>query len=349
MRAYAVAGSFDDCHRLTREAFANPELRRSMRLTSANSVNVGRLLPQSIYYFHAVAPAADAPARLGPPRRLLDAERQFRQPHRRPDGEARRPADRALRRRDQRERRRARVSRDRPVRAAAVDADARPTRWTSATRATSIACCGCTAAISTRCAATSPAAGITDDDVRATIRARLRGARLPARSALRDRLPGLTVATGGGREPGGAAGCSWRPRTRRSSPRSSSRSSAGAIEKPAPLAEALATVRSTSSESARRSIACAAMLRWLTRCVRYRPDVLEHLLRARHPADGAHAAGAGARLRPRPLQVRNPPPARALPRAVNFRRRNTPGAWTICAASIRCSRCTRASSSNRQP
>jgi threonine synthase len=54
VRAYAVAGSFDDCHRLTREAYANPELRRSMRLTSANSVNVGRLLPQSVYYFHAV-------------------------------------------------------------------------------------------------------------------------------------------------------------------------------------------------------------------------------------------------------------------------------------------------------
>jgi threonine synthase len=60
VRAYAVAGSFDDCHRLTREAYADPDLRRSMRLTSANSVNVGRLLPQSVYYFHAVAqlPAA---------------------------------------------------------------------------------------------------------------------------------------------------------------------------------------------------------------------------------------------------------------------------------------------------
>jgi threonine synthase len=55
VRAYAVAGSFDECHRLTREAYANPDLRRSMRLTSANSVNVGRLLPQSVYYFHAIA------------------------------------------------------------------------------------------------------------------------------------------------------------------------------------------------------------------------------------------------------------------------------------------------------
>ena len=55
VRAYAVAGSFDDCHRLTREAFGDAELRKRMRLTSANSVNVGRLLPQAIYYFHAVA------------------------------------------------------------------------------------------------------------------------------------------------------------------------------------------------------------------------------------------------------------------------------------------------------
>lgn len=58
VRAYAVAGSFDDCHRLTREAFGDAALRRRMTLTSANSVNVGRLLPQTIYYFHAVAQLA---------------------------------------------------------------------------------------------------------------------------------------------------------------------------------------------------------------------------------------------------------------------------------------------------
>jgi threonine synthase len=55
VRAYAVSGSFDDCHRLTREVFGDAALRTRMRLTSANSVNVGRLLPQSVYYFHAVA------------------------------------------------------------------------------------------------------------------------------------------------------------------------------------------------------------------------------------------------------------------------------------------------------
>jgi len=57
VRAYAVAGSFDDCHRLTREAFADTDLRKRMQLTSANSVNIGRLLPQSIYYFFAVGQA----------------------------------------------------------------------------------------------------------------------------------------------------------------------------------------------------------------------------------------------------------------------------------------------------
>jgi threonine synthase len=55
VRAFAVAGSFDDCHRLTRQAFGDAALRRRIPLTSANSVNVGRLLPQTIYYFHAVA------------------------------------------------------------------------------------------------------------------------------------------------------------------------------------------------------------------------------------------------------------------------------------------------------
>lgn len=55
VRAFAVAGSFDDCHRLTREAFGNERLSRAARLTSANSVNVGRLLPQMVYYFHALA------------------------------------------------------------------------------------------------------------------------------------------------------------------------------------------------------------------------------------------------------------------------------------------------------
>jgi threonine synthase len=55
VRAYAVSGSFDDCHRLTKEAFGDRALRQRVRLTSANSVNIGRLLPQMVYYFHAIA------------------------------------------------------------------------------------------------------------------------------------------------------------------------------------------------------------------------------------------------------------------------------------------------------
>jgi threonine synthase len=61
VRAYAVAGSFDDCHRLTRDAFGDANLRRRVRLTSANSVNIGRLLPQMVYYFHAVAQLGSRP------------------------------------------------------------------------------------------------------------------------------------------------------------------------------------------------------------------------------------------------------------------------------------------------
>ena len=51
----AVAGSFDDCQRLVKEAFADSELRSRLRLASANSINVGRLLPQVLYYFLAVS------------------------------------------------------------------------------------------------------------------------------------------------------------------------------------------------------------------------------------------------------------------------------------------------------
>jgi len=53
VRALAVDGTFDDCQRLTKEAFADEELRRVRRLTSANSINLGRLLPQAFYYGRA--------------------------------------------------------------------------------------------------------------------------------------------------------------------------------------------------------------------------------------------------------------------------------------------------------
>ncbi len=54
VRAFAVEGTFDDCQRLVKGAFADAELHRRLRLTSANSINLGRLLPQMLYYFHAV-------------------------------------------------------------------------------------------------------------------------------------------------------------------------------------------------------------------------------------------------------------------------------------------------------
>ena len=55
VRALEVDGTFDDCQRLVKEAFADDELQARLRLTSANSINIGRLLPQIFYYFHAWA------------------------------------------------------------------------------------------------------------------------------------------------------------------------------------------------------------------------------------------------------------------------------------------------------
>jgi threonine synthase len=62
VRAYAVDGSFDDCQRLVKSTFGDDELLRRVRLTSANSINIGRLLPQMIYYFHAIAQLDGEPA-----------------------------------------------------------------------------------------------------------------------------------------------------------------------------------------------------------------------------------------------------------------------------------------------
>jgi len=53
--AIEVDGVFDDCQRLVKSAFMDEELNQHMRLTSANSINVARFLPQSFYYFNAVA------------------------------------------------------------------------------------------------------------------------------------------------------------------------------------------------------------------------------------------------------------------------------------------------------
>jgi threonine synthase len=50
VRTFAVRGTFDECQRIAKEAFADPALTRSRELSSANSINVGRLLPQMVYY-----------------------------------------------------------------------------------------------------------------------------------------------------------------------------------------------------------------------------------------------------------------------------------------------------------
>ena len=46
----AVRGTFDDCQRMVKEAFVDPDLGRRFALSSANSINIGRLLPQAVYY-----------------------------------------------------------------------------------------------------------------------------------------------------------------------------------------------------------------------------------------------------------------------------------------------------------
>jgi threonine synthase len=53
VQSFAVRGTFDDCQRLVKEAFLDTECRSRARLSSANSINLGRLLPQMLYYAQA--------------------------------------------------------------------------------------------------------------------------------------------------------------------------------------------------------------------------------------------------------------------------------------------------------
>ncbi|MCK9524228.1 MAG: threonine synthase [Proteobacteria bacterium] len=53
IEAYEVDGSFDDCQRMVKEAFMDKGLSMAHNLSSANSINLGRLLPQSVYYVYA--------------------------------------------------------------------------------------------------------------------------------------------------------------------------------------------------------------------------------------------------------------------------------------------------------
>jgi threonine synthase len=55
IHAIEIDGTFDDCQALVKQAFADPELNERLRLTSANSINISRLIPQTFYYFNAYA------------------------------------------------------------------------------------------------------------------------------------------------------------------------------------------------------------------------------------------------------------------------------------------------------
>lgn len=55
INAIEIEGTFDDCQALVKQAFNDPELKEQFRLTSANSINISRLIPQTFYYFNAYA------------------------------------------------------------------------------------------------------------------------------------------------------------------------------------------------------------------------------------------------------------------------------------------------------
>jgi threonine synthase len=59
VRTVAIDGKFDDCQAMVKQAFADPDLAH-IPLSSANSINIGRLLPQSVYYFYAASRVAQA-------------------------------------------------------------------------------------------------------------------------------------------------------------------------------------------------------------------------------------------------------------------------------------------------
>lgn len=60
VRVVSIDGKFDDCQALVKRAFADPALAH-LNLSSANSINIGRLLPQSVYYFYAWSRLAEYP------------------------------------------------------------------------------------------------------------------------------------------------------------------------------------------------------------------------------------------------------------------------------------------------
>jgi len=83
--ALAVEGSFDDCQRLVKAALADEELKKKMALSSANSINISRLIPQAVYYSAAAGRAAcgltdpdgEATPRCGRPSASLEFAQTF--------------------------------------------------------------------------------------------------------------------------------------------------------------------------------------------------------------------------------------------------------------------------------
>lgn len=63
IKVLALDGKFDDCQALVKQAFADPDLA-SLHLSSANSINIGRLVPQTIYYFYACSRLAEENERI---------------------------------------------------------------------------------------------------------------------------------------------------------------------------------------------------------------------------------------------------------------------------------------------
>lgn len=117
----AIDGDFDACQALVKQAFDDEELKATLGLNSANSINISRLLAQICYYFEA---AARLPA--GSPQSAGDfrAERQLRRSDRRSAGQVAGAADQALYRRHQRQRHRSALSAGRRVGAKSHPGDA---------------------------------------------------------------------------------------------------------------------------------------------------------------------------------------------------------------------------------
>ena len=98
--ALAVRGTFDDCQRLVKQAFADDDLRGHVWLTPANSINLGRLLPQVFYYFLIAGFGIEGKRARSD---CVRAEWKFRQPDCRPDRQADWAPRGSVRRRDQRQ------------------------------------------------------------------------------------------------------------------------------------------------------------------------------------------------------------------------------------------------------